>query len=181
MSMRAPAAPARRGAPLTATPRPAPATAPVKQDPEKQHRRLRVVRPGELSPRARRRRARLAAVFTVGLIALGLFATVVFHVVITQNQFRLDHLRDQASAEQTRYQRLRLQVAELESPERIVATAQDRLGMVQPPKVAYLAPQQPAPGAQPAKQQHDTPSTGAGAQGASTNWSAVKSQLAQHP
>ena len=107
---------------------------------------LRLVRPGEVTPKARKRRARFAAIFTVLLVSAGLFATVAFHVVLTQNQFRLDGLTDRATAEQARYQRLRLQVAELESPSRIVAAAQDKLGMVQPPAVAYLAPQAPSSG-----------------------------------
>src|SRR5262249_39083365 len=81
---------------------------------------LRLVRQGEITPKARKRRARMAAAFTVCLIGVGLFATVAFHVVLTQNQFRLDHLNDRAAEEQARYQRLRLQVAELESPARIV-------------------------------------------------------------
>ena len=74
-----------------------------------------------------------------GVVA-GLFALVASHVVLTQGQFRLDRLRSRATAEEARYQRLRLQVAELESPSRIVATAQERLGMVPPPSVTYLSP-----------------------------------------
>ena len=134
---------------------------------------LRLVRPGEVTPKTRRRRARLAAAFTVCLIGAGLFATVAFHVVITQNQFRLDRLRDRATDQQARYQRLRLQVAELESPARIAAEAHDKLGMVQPPAVAYLAPQAPSTGrpSTPAQQQKD----------GSSDWSNVKSQLAAHP
>jgi cell division protein FtsL len=177
MSMRAPAAPA---AP-TFRPRRAPAPTPVPKPGTRQQpsRVLRVVRPGELSAQARKRRARLAATFTLCLIGAGLFATVAFHVVLTQNQFRLERLRDQATEEQARYQRLRLQVAELESPARIVATAQDRLGMVQPTSIAYLAPQAP-------NTMTSTPSSSSSTPEATPttdqrDWSDVKSQLAAHP
>lgn len=73
-------------------------------------------------------------------VVASLFGLVASHVLLTQGQFRLDRLRARASSEQARYQRLRLQVAELESPSRIVATAQERLGMVPPPSVTYLSP-----------------------------------------
>ena len=132
---------------------------------------LRLVRSGEVTPKMRKRRARLAALFTVCLIGAGLFATVAFHVVLTENQFRLDKLRNQAADEQARYQRLRLRVAELEAPSVVVATARDKLGMVQPPSVAYLAPQAPSNGA-------PAPEAEADAHG---DWSTVKSQLAAHP
>ncbi len=42
--------------------------------------------------------------------------------------------------EQDQFDQLRAEVAELESPERIVAVAQNRLGMVQPDEVTYIAP-----------------------------------------
>jgi cell division protein FtsL len=153
-------------APLTA-PRRAPRKAPTSP-----RRVLRLVRQGERTPESRRRRARLAAVFTVLVAGLGLFAVVAFHVVLTQNQFRLDQLRTSATTEQARYQRLRLQVAQLESPDRIVATAQKQLGMVQPPSIVYLAPVQPAPGLD------DPAANAARSQG---GWSTVKPQLAASP
>jgi hypothetical protein len=77
-------------------------------------------------------------------------------------------------------------VAELESPERIVATAQDRLGMVQPPKVTYLAPVEPANGgslpistSRPSSASDDHASREANA--SSGGWSTVKPQLTAHP
>lgn len=140
------------------------------------NRVLRVVRPNDLSPRARKRRSRLAAAAVCALIGLGVFATVVFHVVITQNQFRLDSLRDKAQVEQTRYERLRLQVADLESPDRVVAAARDRLGMIQPPKISYLSP--PASATPAGATGGAAPAPSAGTKG---SWSTVKSQLASHP
>jgi len=58
-----------------------------------------------------------------------------------ENQFRLDQLQQQASAQQERYEKLRLEVAELEAPARIVSAAEGPLGMRQPGSVTYL----PAP------------------------------------
>jgi cell division protein FtsL len=122
----------------------------------------------------------MAAAFTVMLIAMGLFATVVFHVVLTQNQFKLDRLSNEATTEQARYQRLRLQVAELESPDRIVATAQEKLGMVQPAKVTYLAPVAPAPTT--VGDSDGTSGRASADQRVSRNgWSNVKPQLTAHP
>lgn len=73
-------------------------------------------------------------------VLVSLFGLVASHVMLTQGQFRLDVLRARAASEQSRYERLRLKVAELESPSRIVAAAQERLGMVPPPSVTYLSP-----------------------------------------
>ena len=174
MSLRAPIS-VPRARPVAA-PRSSPTPAPA--------RRLRLVRAEELTPKARRRRIRLAALGTVTIGALGLFAVAAYHVVLTQNQFRLDRLQDQAATAQARYERLRLNVAQLESPERVVAAAQDRLGMVQPPKITYLAPQQPAStppgpaGVRPRAQQH---AQAAVAPGGPTSWSTVKPELAEHP
>ena len=68
------------------------------------------------------------------------FGVAVSHVIVAQNQDRLDTLNRRLDLAQARYEELRYQVAELESPERIVAAAQDRLGMIEPPKVNYVAP-----------------------------------------
>ena len=71
------------------------------------------------------------AVLTVGTI----FGAAIFHVLLIQSEFRLDHLKKEAAREEVRYEKLRLDVAQLSAPERIVATAQQRLGMVVPPQV----------------------------------------------
>ena len=55
----------------------------------------------------------------------------------------VDRLEAQVTAAQAENQRLRLDVARLESPARIVAEAQARLGMVPPPAVVYLPPLPP--------------------------------------
>lgn len=142
---------------------------------------LRVVRPEERkAARRASRRARALAAVTVLIVAAGLFGVVALHVVLTQNQFRLDDVRQQATAEQAKYERLRLEVAELQSPQRIVDTAQQRLGMVTPPDVRYLTP---PPGSTP-----KSGKTGGGAAASSpagsrppSGWAAVKPQLAPRP
>lgn len=85
-------------------------------------------------------------------VVITVFALVASHVVLAQGQFRLERLKARAAVEEARHERLRLHVAELESPSRIVAAAQERLGMVPPPSVTYLSPTgasstTPAPGA----------------------------------
>lgn len=83
------------------------------------------------------------AILTVGTI----FGAAVFHVLLVQSEFRLDQLKREAAKEEVRYERLRLDVAQLSAPERIVAAARQRLGMVVPPQVAYLMAPAPQDGA----------------------------------
>ena len=162
--------PSRATAPA---PKPVPAPAPVAKS---LPARLRIVRPTETSPRIRRRRARLAVIALFALAAMGLFGLVALHVVLTQNQFRLDDLRSQAATQEAKYQRLRLEVAQLESPERIVAEAQQRLGMQQPPSVTYLTPVNPAPAAAESAPAPDSALAAGGTD--STGWTEVKPKLA---
>ena len=134
---------------------------------------LRVVDPRRRTPADHRTRARVLGLLVIMVVAVALFGLVASHVALTQGQFRLDDMRDRADAEQARYERLRVQVAELESPGRIVAAAQERLGMVPPPGITYLSPVGPVV---------DT-ATGDDAAGAAAaaDWSTVKRQLASRP
>lgn len=146
---------------------------------------LEVVKADRLAEAARRKLVRRLAMAATVATALSLFGVVVAHVVLTQNQFRLDQLRDRSSLQQAEYDRLRLAVAELESPRRIVADAQQRLGMIIPPKVVYLAPSAEQavspvpvpPGAATAGTQAlaATP----GSDPAAGGWTAVKPHLAE--
>jgi cell division protein FtsL len=95
------------------------------------------------------RRFRLTPKTGVGLtVALfgALFGVAVSHALLIEGQLELDHLDQQVAEEQARYERLRLEVAELQSPERILTDAQE-LGMVPPEDVIWLTPDQPAPAA----------------------------------
>ena len=111
-----------------------------------------------------------SAVLTVGTI----FGAAIFHVILIQSEFRLDQINKEASKEEARYGKLRLDVAQLSAPDRIVATAQQRLGMVVPPQVAYLMAPVP-PGAQGAD--HDDPAAPSLAGG----WAEVKPHLGTRP
>lgn len=76
------------------------------------------------------------AVLGIGVI----FGLIAFHVVLSQGQFRLAELQNSAAAKQAEYQRLRLQVAELEAPATVASVAQNRLGMVVPSSVTAVTP-----------------------------------------
>jgi cell division protein FtsL len=147
-------------------PRPAP---PVKRPPARPE--LRDVREEDRHEADRARTIRQLVVTVTLIGALCLFGVVVFHVLLTQNQFRLDKLQEQSLERQAEYDRLRLQVAELESPDRIIAAAQT-LGMVTPPKVTYLAPTVEEPGGD-----IDSPALTADT-GGESSWSTVKPHLA---
>jgi hypothetical protein len=123
-------------------PAPRPAPAPSRRPaPRREH--LRVVAPDE---RTRRRLTPAAGVVLTALLFVVLFALAGAHSLLVQGQIRLDDLDAQLTTEQARYQQLRKDVAEKESPERIVAAAHER-GMVTPEDLVYLQP--PASDADP--------------------------------
>ncbi|MDH3752779.1 MAG: hypothetical protein OEU32_02805 [Acidimicrobiia bacterium] len=80
----------------------------------------------------------------IGPIALfSLFGVLllmaVFHALIVQGQRELDRLADTNEIARIDNDRLRLEVAEAEAPERIVEAARS-FGMVDAPEVVYLSP-----------------------------------------
>jgi cell division protein FtsL len=97
---------------------------------------LRVVAPAE---RVRRRLTPGMAVLLSAAIFVTLLAVAMAQTVLVQGQVRLDGLDAQLTEEQARYQELRRDVAELESPERIVGAAHQQ-GMVTPDNLIYLLP-----------------------------------------
>lgn len=107
---------------------------------------IRLVPEGYVPRRLRARRRRNVAVASVLVFAFMLLGAVVAHNLLIQGQVRLQQIEREVANQQARYQRLRLEVARLESPERIVAAAQQRLGMVPPPGVTYLSPDGPLTG-----------------------------------
>lgn len=133
--------------------------------PPTQRPNLRVVPPNTLSRRGRQRRARRFGLVLSTILVTAVFGVVGAHVALTQYQFRLENLQREAAKEETRYEKLRFQVAQLESPDRIVAAAQE-LGMVPPAAVTYLASTQSTPAGAPA------------AKAPSGEWATVKSHLA---
>jgi cell division protein FtsL len=113
-------------------------------------------------------------------VALGL---VYMHVVLAQRQFRLDQLNAEVQKDQATYENLRLQVAELSSPQDIISTAEGKLGMIQPAQVTYLSPSTTVAGSPP-----PVASSGAARAAARTSstpaalgnaeWPLVKAQMA---
>lgn len=71
---------------------------------------------------------------------IALFALALLHAIIVDRQATLDNLNEQIEQVQAINDRLRLNVARAESPERIVAEAVNRLGMVEPDRRIYLTP-----------------------------------------
>lgn len=137
---------------------------------------LRVVRPSE------RRRARLSPVTGVvltGVLFALLFAVAIAQTMLVQGQVRLDQLDANLTTEQARYQELRKDVAELESPGRVVAAAQEQ-GMVAPNELVYLQPSTPDPvvGGEDAAVDASGDDPNAEASEADGGWSAVKPLLA---
>ena len=92
-----------------------------------------------------RRGALVTTAFVVAALFGVLFALVVFHTVMLESQQRLDRLDDDVSAAQSHYEKLRLEVAQLEAPQRLVDAATQKLGMVPAAGTVYLTPSTPAP------------------------------------
>jgi cell division protein FtsL len=149
---------------LSRSTRPAPRPAPAASRPAP---RLHVV---DEAPRRRVRGTRLVVAAIVAVAVVLLFALAAFHAMLVAGQVNLDELRPTVAEEQARYESLRLEVARLEAPDRIVAVAQERLGMVPPEDITWL----PTPaGSLP------PPSTGegAGTEVREIRWGAVKPHL----
>jgi len=110
------------------------------------------------------------------------FGLVYLHVVLAQRQFALDRLTTQVQAQQTTYQELRLEVAQLGSPAHIISTAEGQLGMRQPASVTYLTPT-PSVTVPSAAATSADPSSQAAAEAPAgdADWPQIKSQLAGSP
>ncbi|MFP5254328.1 MAG: hypothetical protein ACLGI8_00575 [Acidimicrobiia bacterium] len=152
-------------APVRRQPRPAPRRTEVAP-----RRHLRVVGPAE---QVRRRLTPKAGVVLTALTFVTLLLVTVAHTLLVQGQIHLDELDAQLRVEQARYQELRKDVAEMESPSRIVAAAEE-LGMVMPEDLVYLQP--PAPTS--AELSPEPPTAGAGlAASPQSTWSTIKPLL----
>lgn len=179
--------------PLSAVPaRPA---HPGRPEPERRHLTLVERQASRLTSPTTRTRLLLAGA-AAGAVAIA-FVLVYLHVVMAQRQFRLDSLSARVATQQASYSRLRLQVAQLESPQRIIATAEGTLGMRQPASVTYLSPASPVPvggslaGAAGVAGGSVAPPAGAGPAASRTgpvpapagdaDWPQIKSQLAGSP
>lgn len=121
-------------------------------------------------------RRRLGLVLGALLFALALAGNVSVHTSATQGQFDLERLRTSARQKETAYQQLRLRVAEMEAPQRIVDRAH-QMGMIEPAKVTYLTPTAKTSIDDPAAAKSDpVPPTQA-----VQRWGQVKQHLAGRP
>jgi cell division protein FtsL len=94
-------------------------------------------------PSARRKRQGRSGdvVFTAVAVVVvfgSLLGIVVVQTFIVQNRVQLDSVNRELSVEREQNQQLRLEVIELEAPERILDTAVTRLGMSRPDERTYL-------------------------------------------
>ena len=130
-----------------------------RRDDADRSRHLRVVRPARpglglrLTPRA-------GVVLTL-LAFAALFAVAVCHALLIEGQAAVDQLDKDVAAEQARYEELRLEVAELKSPQRIRTEATEELGMVPAGEIVWLTPEEPAPGGEEPAAEADSPDTSA--------------------
>ena len=100
-------------------------------------------RPGRhlrAAPRPSRRLMPLLGWAAATTVVAALFALALLHAVIVDRQTALDDLNQQIEDVEAINGRLRLNVARAEAPERIVAEALYRLGMVEPDRRIYLPP-----------------------------------------
>src|SRR3954453_11811828 len=106
---------------------PRPVAEPVEApDPDDEKRHLKPVPDNFRTPKARRRRARWLVFGGVVLMAAVLFGVVAFHVMLTQGQLQVDHLKARVAKEQELHDRTQLEVSRLEAPDRVVQAAQER-------------------------------------------------------
>jgi cell division protein FtsB len=105
---------------------------------EERSRHLAVVRPGR-RPRPQFKLTPKTGVTLTALMFSALFGVAVSHALLIQSQLRLDDMDKEVADEQARYEQLRLDVAELESPDRIIADARE-MGMVDPTETVWLTP-----------------------------------------
>lgn len=118
-----------------------PAAAPSRQSAGRERPSLRVLDRLERAtpPPGRRDRRRPVVVAWVLLFLVVLGGNVAVQAQTTQGQFELDKLQRVARQRQADYQRLRLQVAQLEAPQRITDRATE-MGMIEAAEVTYLPP-----------------------------------------
>lgn len=92
--------------------------------------------------RAKQELSFLAIALTV--VFGSLFGIVVVQTLIVQNRVELDDVDDRLEVAREENQRLRLQVLELEAPDRVLSVAIGRLAMIRPDERRYLPGIDPA-------------------------------------
>ena len=94
----------------------------------------------QVAPRPKRKLMPLMGWAAAITVVFGLFALALFHAMIVDRQTTLDNLNQELEDVRATNDRLRLNVARAEAPDRIVAVALYRLGMVEPDRLIYLSP-----------------------------------------
>lgn len=141
---------------------------------------LRVVSDARVISTRRRRNLRGLVLLVGFVLAASLFALAAFHAMLASGQAELDRIEQDVSDAQAQYEKLRLEVAELEAPSRIVAEAQERLGMVPPPNVTYLTPSEAVAAEVGQAAADDSPPTSTEA-GDRAAWGVIKPYLSGRP
>ena len=144
---------------------------------------LRVVESNERRAGASRRRGRRYIVLLSFFGVVSMFGLVATHVALAQNQMKLDAARSGVVHEQERFDSLRLEAAQLASPERVTSEAA-RLGLREPRIVEYLQPGPVTPG--PAATTIDPSQSSAldapvSEQDATAMWGELKPELSNRP
>lgn len=111
---------------------------PDRPAPRRNPRPGRHLRP--VAPPTRRRSPAVPVLVGTGIVLAAFFALAVMHALLIGGQIRTDDVQRAVAAETEEVHRLRLRVAELESPDRVLEVARTRLGMVPPAEVGYLLP-----------------------------------------
>lgn len=98
---------------------------------------LRVVQPDERAP-GRGRSTVVLTLVLLTIVFLAVFGLVVFQTVIVQTQSEIDELDSRIADSREEIDQLDIDIAELESPERILAEATGPLGMISPGEVLMI-------------------------------------------
>lgn len=99
-------------------------------------RRLQSVEPAPASPR----RLRALGGFAISVVVIVLFGLAIFNAIIVQQQRTVDTLTSDLAAAAAANDQLRVELTQLEAPDRIVREAKERLGMIsiEPSQITYL-------------------------------------------
>jgi cell division protein FtsL len=142
---------------------------------EKRRPDLRIV------PRLRRRRAGVVALLVCVVVFGVMLGLVAFQAKIAADQQRLDRIDQQTSNAQTEYERLRVIVAQLESPQTVISAAEGK-GMVVPDNVTYITPSMnDVLGVALAEGRATATTTSGAADDATSAWEAVKPYVGATP
>jgi cell division protein FtsL len=113
------------------------------EQPRKARPKLDVVDRRRLASRSVRRQATVLWSLGALVVAGALSVTAAAHTFVASDQQQIDTLQARLTQTLTEQQNEQLVRSELESPERVLSIAVDKLGMISPTSVSYLAPVNP--------------------------------------